>query len=204
MDFLTILQERRSIRKYTGEHVSDADLQEVLEAGLLSQSSRGRRPWELIVVRDREVLEKLSHCRDHGAAMLADADCAILVFRRYGSVGCVDGGLLHRHEQYAYHGGQPGAGKLLDSGQASCGGRRTQHRGLLQRVAGRAGAVCAGGNIVFRRCGRGSGTPQSGRAGSHENPLRQILRSNQRNSCRVVPSQRIFVTNEVIKILFSC
>ena len=34
MDFLTILQERRSIRKYTGEHVSDADLQEVLEAGL--------------------------------------------------------------------------------------------------------------------------------------------------------------------------
>ena len=32
MDFLTILQERRSIRKYTGEHVSDADLQEVLEA----------------------------------------------------------------------------------------------------------------------------------------------------------------------------
>ena len=80
MDFLTILQERRSIRKYTGEHVSDADLQEVLEAGLLSQSSRGRRPWELIVVRDREVLEKLSHCRDHGAAMLADADCAILVF----------------------------------------------------------------------------------------------------------------------------
>ena len=84
MDFLTILQERRSIRKYTGEHVSDADLQEVLEAGLLSQSSRGRRPWELIVVRDREVLEKLSHCRDHGAAMLADADCAILVFAEIG------------------------------------------------------------------------------------------------------------------------
>ena len=84
MDFLTILQERRSIRKYTGEHVSDADLQEVLEAGLLSQSSRGRRPWELIVVRDREVLEKLSHCRDHGAAMLADADCAILVFADAG------------------------------------------------------------------------------------------------------------------------
>ncbi len=80
MDFLTILQERRSIRKYTGEHIEDADLQEVLEAGLLSQSSRGRRPWELVVVRNREMLKKLSHCRDHGAAMLAGADCAILVF----------------------------------------------------------------------------------------------------------------------------
>lgn len=80
MDFLEILQERRSIRKYEKEHISDADLQEVLQAGLLSQSSRNRRPWELVVVRERDMLDKLSCCRDHGAAMLKEADCAVLVF----------------------------------------------------------------------------------------------------------------------------
>ncbi len=79
-DLLQALQERHSIRNYTGEQVSMEQLNMILEAGLLSPSGRGRRPWELIVVRDKQKLIDLSSCRSGGAArMLVGADFAIAV-----------------------------------------------------------------------------------------------------------------------------
>lgn len=80
MELLQILQNRGSVRTYTGEPISEESLNLVLQAGLLSPSGRNRRPWELVVVRDKDTLQKLSKCRDHGAAMLAGADTAIVVF----------------------------------------------------------------------------------------------------------------------------
>lgn len=58
MNLLEIMQKRHSIRKYTEEAVSEESLQTVVQAGLLSASSRSIRPWELIVVRDRDTLKK--------------------------------------------------------------------------------------------------------------------------------------------------
>lgn len=80
MELLEIMRHRRSVRKYTGEPVPEEALEKVLQAALLSASGRARQPWEFVVVRNKETLEKLSHCRDHGAAMLAGAECAIVVF----------------------------------------------------------------------------------------------------------------------------
>lgn len=54
-------------------------LDRILEAGLRSASGRSRRPWELIVVRDRAMLDDLAECREQGAAMLTGADAAIVV-----------------------------------------------------------------------------------------------------------------------------
>ena len=79
-DLLQLLLTRRSIRQYTGQPVSRADLEAILDAGLLAPSSRSRRPWELLVVQDPAVLEALSHCRQGSARMLAGAAAAILVF----------------------------------------------------------------------------------------------------------------------------
>ena len=78
-ELLNIMLRRRSIRQYTGEHISDEQLQGILQAGLLSPSGCGKRPWELIVVRDKGILEKLSDCREGASKMLSGADCAILV-----------------------------------------------------------------------------------------------------------------------------
>ena len=78
-DLLNTMLHRRSIRQYTGEHIPEEQLQSVIQAGLLSASGRRLRPWELIVVRDRDTLEKLSDCREGAAKMLAGADCAIVV-----------------------------------------------------------------------------------------------------------------------------
>ena len=80
MDLFDLLLTRRSIRQYTGQPVSQEDLRAVLAAGLLSPSSRSRRPWELVVVQDPAMLEQLSHCRQGSARMLAGAAAAILVF----------------------------------------------------------------------------------------------------------------------------
>lgn len=79
VDVLAAMTDRRSVRQYSGEPVPDELLDRILHAGLLSASGRGKRPWELIVVRDPETLAKLAGCRDHGATMLADADAAIVV-----------------------------------------------------------------------------------------------------------------------------
>ena len=80
MDLLEIMKHRRSVRKYTGEKIEAEKLQQILTAALLAPSGRAIRPWEFVVVRDKETLTKLSKAREHGAEMLAGADCAVVVF----------------------------------------------------------------------------------------------------------------------------
>lgn len=80
MDLLEIMKHRRSVRKYTGEKIDEEKLEQILTAALLAPSGRAARPWEFVVVHDKEMLEKLSKAREHGAEMLAGADCAVIVF----------------------------------------------------------------------------------------------------------------------------
>lgn len=80
MDFMELLLNRRSVREYTGEAVPKEKIEKILEAGLLSPSGRNRRPWEFLVVEDKEALLRLSRCREGGVKMLEKAGCAILVF----------------------------------------------------------------------------------------------------------------------------
>ena len=79
MDVLDAMARRRSLRRYSGESVPQALLDRILEAGLRSASGRSRRPWELIVVRDRAMLDDLAECREQGTGMLTGADAAIVV-----------------------------------------------------------------------------------------------------------------------------
>ena len=80
--FMDILTTRRSVRKYKNESIPKEKIEKILQAGLISPSGRNRRPWELIVVEDKEVLKKLSVARDHGASMLEGAGAAIIVFAK--------------------------------------------------------------------------------------------------------------------------
>ena len=74
-----LLQERRSIRRYTGEAVPEESLKQILQAGLLSPSGHNAKPWEFVVVKDRETLDKLSQCREGSTEMLKGAYCAVVV-----------------------------------------------------------------------------------------------------------------------------
>lgn len=79
MDLLEIMRNRRSIRSYTQEPILEESLTKILQAGLLAESGKAKRPWEFIVVRDKETLEYLSGCRAGGVKMLKEAQCAIVV-----------------------------------------------------------------------------------------------------------------------------
>lgn len=81
MELLEIMRHRRSVRHFTGEAVPEDKLKKILEAGLMSASGKGRRPWELIVVRDKILLGELAKSRDNAAnqRMTAEADLAIVV-----------------------------------------------------------------------------------------------------------------------------
>lgn len=79
MELLEIMQNRRSVRTYTGESVPKESIEKILQAGLLSASGRAIRPWEFILVQDKEMLCQMAKSRAMGAKMLEQADCAIVV-----------------------------------------------------------------------------------------------------------------------------
>lgn len=74
-----LLVNRRSIRRYTSEPLKPEEVQQILEAGLLAPTSKSSRPWQFIVVEDREMLSRLSECKSVGAAPIAKASLAIVV-----------------------------------------------------------------------------------------------------------------------------
>ena len=76
---LETLLTRRSIRKYTQESISDTDLQQILQVGLLSPSGRNKTPWEFVVVQDKTTLEALGKCRHPQQGFLPSAPLAIVV-----------------------------------------------------------------------------------------------------------------------------
>jgi nitroreductase len=77
-DRLRVIFSRRSIRAYTNEPVSEADLQSLLEAGMAAPSASNRKPWHFVVVTERETLRALAAAHPYGK-MLARAGVAIAV-----------------------------------------------------------------------------------------------------------------------------
>lgn len=79
-DLLQIMLNRRSVRNYSGEEVPEEAVRTILKAGLIAESNKNTRPWEMIVVRDKVKLKTMANCRTKGAELLARADVAIAVF----------------------------------------------------------------------------------------------------------------------------
>ena len=76
---LDLLINRRSIRKYKDMKIEKEKVDKILKGALTSPSSKGARPWELIVVEDKEILEKLAASRGGPSKPLANAPLAIVV-----------------------------------------------------------------------------------------------------------------------------
>ena len=94
-----ILKNRRSIRKYKPEQISDAHLDAILEAGLYAPSGMNTQNAFMVAVRDKETRDQLS--RMNAAVMGSDKDpfygapCVIVVLvepERYTAVE--DGSLV--------------------------------------------------------------------------------------------------------------
>ena len=76
---LSLLQTRRSVRRFLPQALEPEKLQRLLEAALRAPSSRGRQPWEFILVTDRAQLIALGQIKAHGAEFLAGAAAAVVI-----------------------------------------------------------------------------------------------------------------------------
>jgi len=93
------LKNRRSVRKYKPEQVSDAHLDAILEAGLYAASGRGTQNTIMVAVRDKPTRDQLSRMNGEIWGTEADpfygAPCVVVVLvepERYTAVE--DGSLV--------------------------------------------------------------------------------------------------------------
>ncbi len=77
--FLPLITKRRSIRRFKDKEIEPQKVDELIEAALRSPSSRSFNPWRFIVIRDREMLVKLSGSKEHGSSFLKNAPLGIVV-----------------------------------------------------------------------------------------------------------------------------
>lgn len=78
LDFFEAVKNRRSIRRYTKEKVSDDLIAKILESGRWAPSADNSQPWYFIVLRDKEVRERVAETATWGE-FLADAPIGIAV-----------------------------------------------------------------------------------------------------------------------------
>ena len=78
MDVLEAIFTRRSIRKFTGDPVTDQELETVLRAGFHAPSAHNYKPWEFIVIRDKSTFERIASFHPY-AKMLPQAEVAIII-----------------------------------------------------------------------------------------------------------------------------
>jgi nitroreductase len=94
METLKAIHTRRSIRKFTADPVSDADIRELLAAAMAAPSAGNEQPWQFVVVTDRALLAEVPKIHPY-AAMASSAPLAILVrgdlsLEKYGGLWVQD------------------------------------------------------------------------------------------------------------------
>lgn len=73
--------KRRSIRKYTGEVISEDDIKKILEAGMNAPTARNLKPYEFVVVKDKVMLNKLSEMKKN-AYFVRDCNVTIVLLAK--------------------------------------------------------------------------------------------------------------------------
>lgn len=102
---LDLLKTRRSIRKYQDRQIEQEKLDAILKGGLMAPSSRGRKPWEFIVVNDKEKIQKLSLTRGNASKFLSGAPLTIVVAAdgEIGSIWVEDASIAASYMQLVIH-----------------------------------------------------------------------------------------------------
>ena len=78
-NFSDLIKNRRSMRKFTGEELTQDEVVALMKAALMSPSSKRTNCWQFVLVDDKELLKDLAHCKEAGSAFLADAALAVVV-----------------------------------------------------------------------------------------------------------------------------
>lgn len=68
MEAYEAIMTRTSVRSYLERPIGDAEVRKILEAGMSGPSCANRRDWSFVVVRDREMLNRMADANGRPAA----------------------------------------------------------------------------------------------------------------------------------------
>lgn len=76
MNVTEAIETRRAVRQFSDQPVPEAVVDAILRAGGRSQSSKNTQPWQFILIRDRDMLDRLAKLGDF-AGHVAGANFAV-------------------------------------------------------------------------------------------------------------------------------
>ncbi|HEY8361983.1 MAG TPA: nitroreductase family protein [Tissierellaceae bacterium] len=76
---LDLLMNRRSIRKYKNKEIPKEIIDKIVQGALTAPSGRNIKPWELVVVTDKDILTKLGNARGAASSPMKNASLGIVV-----------------------------------------------------------------------------------------------------------------------------
>ena len=79
MEITEAIKSRRSVREFTDEAVSDAEIEQILEAARWAPSGLNNQAWRFVIVRDEETKKALAELTHYGKTILNSA-VEIVVF----------------------------------------------------------------------------------------------------------------------------
>lgn len=77
--FESLIIARRSTRKFADRQIPSECVHKLFQAALLAPSSKNGKPWQFVAVEDKNMLKKLSECKDFGSAFLEECALAVVV-----------------------------------------------------------------------------------------------------------------------------
>lgn len=79
MDFLEVIEKRRSVRTYSDRPVEKEVLDAIVKVAQTAPSSRNSKSSAFMIIEDKDTIAALSQMRDSGSGLLAGAPAAIVV-----------------------------------------------------------------------------------------------------------------------------
>lgn len=67
-EVLSTIKNRRSVRKYKPEQISEENLKLILEAGIYAPSAHNQQPWHFTVIQNPELLKNINNVVREGMA----------------------------------------------------------------------------------------------------------------------------------------
>lgn len=76
---LDLLMNRRSIRKYKDQKIEKEIIDKIIQGILTSPSGRNLKPWEFIVITEKDILKKLGDLRGRITQQMGEAPLGIVI-----------------------------------------------------------------------------------------------------------------------------
>ena len=77
--FAELIENRRSIRRFTSEKIKTEDVELIIKAALMAPTSKNCRSCKFVLVSDKEMLKQLSLSKPSGAAFIEHCALAVAV-----------------------------------------------------------------------------------------------------------------------------